>query len=147
MGASGKLSDRKRWFYVLVLGLICIGATVRVALVLLATSRENERAAQLARAAPASAPVKIELAPEYLTLDAPSPRMSDKYPYVSMTENSMAPNVGECETSWLSVTPVDRFEVDLRYGSFILRQTDLILNDDFRSTLYAKLQFFRLDSS
>ena len=68
---------------------------------------------------------------EYLLLPAPPPRMAGQYPcvYQSLADGSTRPQLGECATPTLSPLPVDRLEVDLRYGNFVVRQTDLILSD------------------
>lgn len=60
---------------------------------------------------------------------------SGKHPCVFATlehDGSMHTQLGECETpTGLSSGPVDRFEVDLRYGSFVVRETDLYVKDVF----------------
>lgn len=44
-----------------------------------------------------------------------------------------SPQLGQCAMSvpMSGAGPVDRFEADLRYGSFVLRQTDVFVNDVF----------------
>jgi len=68
---------------------------------------------------------------EYLALPAPAPRMTDQYPcvYQSIADGSNEPRLGECATLSFSPLRVDRFEVDLRYGNFVVRQTDFFLSD------------------
>jgi Domain of unknown function (DUF6531) len=80
--------------------------------------------------------VKLEFArrplpPEYLALPIPPPRMTGRYPcvYQSMTDAAISSRMGECGMLTLTPVVVDRFEVDLRYGNFIVRQTDLFLRD------------------
>jgi hypothetical protein len=71
---------------------------------------------------------------EYMTREVPAPRMDSRHPcvYISMAESSPAPKIGQCGMSSLFFSsPVDQFEVDLRYGSFVLQQTDLFLQDEF----------------
>src|ERR1700758_391480 len=63
--------------------------------------------------------------------DAAAPTRDGQHPCVSVssTDSSVKPELGTCATpSDLSVV-VDRFEVDLRYGNFLMRQTDLSLSD------------------
>ena len=80
--------------------------------------------------------IKLEFArktlpPEYLALPLPPPRMTGRHPcvYQSLTEEAMSPRMGECGMLTLTPVTVDRFEVDLRYGNFMVRQTDLFLKD------------------
>lgn len=71
---------------------------------------------------------------EYLTREVPAPRMDSRHPcvYFSMMDSSPAPKIGQCGMSSLFFSSaVDQFEVDLRYGNFVLRQTDLFLQDEF----------------
>lgn len=75
--------------------------------------------------------LRRSLPSEYLALPAPPPRMTGEYPcvYQSIAGGSSRPQLGECTTSSFSPVPVDRLEVDLRYGNFVVRQTDLFLSD------------------
>jgi hypothetical protein len=47
----------------------------------------------------------------------------------------VVPQLGSCAMPTVHGDPVDRFEVDLRYGNFILRETDLFLDDVFKVPL------------
>jgi YD repeat-containing protein len=50
-------------------------------------------------------------------------------------ETEKAPQLGKCEIPATHSGPVERFEADLRYGRFILRQSDLYVNDVFEVPL------------
>ncbi len=65
--------------------------------------------------------------------DASAPRMDGEHACVFATvENSKThAQLGKCATPTTHSGPVDRFEADLRYGSFIVRQSDLYLDDVF----------------
>jgi YD repeat-containing protein len=72
------------------------------------------------------------LVPEYEKTVAASPRFDGEFPCVFALVSSRegtAPQLGDCAMPTAHGDPVDRFEVDLRYGNFIVRQTDLFLND------------------
>jgi len=51
--------------------------------------------------------------------------------FASVSGAHLATTVGECATPTLDRREIDRFEVDLRYGAFVLRQSDLFLKDVF----------------
>ncbi len=74
---------------------------------------------------------------EIATLAAPAPRIEASYPCVSATagSGSVTPQLGSCALAPEMSGPVDRFETDLRYGRFVLRETDLYLNDVFQVPL------------
>lgn len=121
--------NSKRRFYLLLLAMICAAAVIRLGFVLWPQS-------QAIGASKTSVPAahQIELPATFLEQKAPNPRISGRYPcvYVSLDQDAWTPHVGECGmSSQLFSGPVDRFEVDLRYGSFVLRQTELFLNDEF----------------
>jgi YD repeat-containing protein len=65
--------------------------------------------------------------------DATAPRMDGEHACIFATvENSKAhTQFGKCATPTIHSGPVDRFEADLRYGYFIVRQSDLYLSDVF----------------
>jgi len=69
--------------------------------------------------------------------DAPPPTITGNFPcvFATVAESDSAPQLGECASPIASTGPVDRFEVDLRYGNFIMRQTDLYLSDGFDAPL------------
>jgi YD repeat-containing protein len=70
---------------------------------------------------------------EYAQTSVPPARWDGNFAcvYAEATPDG-APQVGNCATpvplTALARAPVDRFEVDLRWGKFNLRQTDLLLN-------------------
>jgi YD repeat-containing protein len=61
------------------------------------------------------------------------PRWDGSHPCVFSVPIGLhtAPTLGRCATPTTHTSAIDRFEVDLRYGSFVLRQSDLYLNDVF----------------
>ena len=69
------------------------------------------------------------------------PRIPADYPcvYAAVESGSAAPQpgprLGSCALAPEMGGPVDRFEADLRYGRFVLRETDLYLNDVFQVPL------------
>lgn len=72
-------------------------------------------------------------APEFANQSVPAPRIDADYPCVSevVTDTGVSPQSGRCALAPALGGPVDRFEVDLRYGSFVLRETDLYIKDGF----------------
>jgi len=64
--------------------------------------------------------------------DAPLPKFDGTFPCVfeTITESDSA-QIGRCNSAATQSGPVDRFESDLRYGDFIVSQSDLYLNDVF----------------
>lgn len=71
--------------------------------------------------------------PEYVRLSSAPPTLTGKHPCLVITspiQGRISPQLTDCSTPIpLTGSAVDRFEVDLRYGKFILRQTDLLLHD------------------
>jgi YD repeat-containing protein len=66
--------------------------------------------------------------------DATAPQSDGTYPCVFATlsdDDVPAPALGRCAVPTTPTVSLDRFEVDLRYGGFVLRQTDLQLQDVF----------------
>jgi YD repeat-containing protein len=65
--------------------------------------------------------------------DAPPPMRAGNFPCVSVSvaDSPASPQLGKCSAPGEGSGAVDRFEVDLRYGNFFVRQTDLSLNDVF----------------
>ena len=65
--------------------------------------------------------------------DTAVPRIDGKFACVSATVEDSKPHaqLGKCAMPTEHSGPVDRFEADLRYGNFIVRQTDLYVNDVF----------------
>ena len=74
--------------------------------------------------------------PELTNTSAALPRWDGDFPcvFASATMDAV-PQLGKCSTPTMHAGPVDRFEADLRYGAFTLRQTDLYLNDVFQVPL------------
>jgi YD repeat-containing protein len=70
--------------------------------------------------------------------NVPLPRIAANYPCVSASvgsAGSVASQLGSCALAATAGGPVDRFETDLRYGRFVMRETDLYLNDGFQVPL------------
>lgn len=77
---------------------------------------------------------KPAVTPELDGSPIPPARWSGEFPCVSvLAAPGSAPQIGPCAPvvpiAALAMGPVDRFDVDLRFGRFILRQTDLLLKD------------------
>lgn len=51
--------------------------------------------------------------------------------FASLENNGAVPQLGRCQIPLLPGPPVHRFEADLRYGRFVLRETDLFVHDVF----------------
>jgi len=70
---------------------------------------------------------------EYNNAPLPAPRMAGEFPcvFASLDKPRSAPQFGKCAMPTTQTGDVDRVEADLRYGNFVLRQTDLELNDVF----------------
>jgi len=51
--------------------------------------------------------------------------------FVTVADSGAPPQLGKCAVPTEHSGAVDRFEVDLRYGNFVARQTDLYLKDVF----------------
>lgn len=68
---------------------------------------------------------------------APAPQSNGEFPcvFAVVDGEKVVPQLGNCAVPTTHPGPVDRFEVDLRYGRFVLRQTDLYLEDGFRVPL------------
>jgi len=73
------------------------------------------------------------LLPEYSYGAIPAARFDGTYQCVFATVDgaSVTPRLGKCAMPTIDAGGVDRFEADLRDGSFVLRQTDLRVNDVF----------------
>jgi YD repeat-containing protein len=65
--------------------------------------------------------------------DAALPVVDGGFPCVfeSLAESGPSPQLGKCSAPTTHSGPVDRFEADLRYGHFVLRQSDLYVQDVF----------------
>lgn len=77
------------------------------------------------------------LVPEYTKAVAGEPRFNGEFPCVSatVTDTGVASLFGNCAMPTSHSSPIDRFEADLRYGNFVLRETDLFLDDVFQVPL------------
>ncbi len=75
--------------------------------------------------------------PEYVNMAAAAPRMSGNFPCVfeALGSAAGAPQLGDCAMPTIQGGPVERYEADLRYGHFVMRDTDLYLNDVFQVPL------------
>jgi YD repeat-containing protein len=75
--------------------------------------------------------------PEYTKTVAAEPRFDGDFPcvFASVTAGNIVPQFGKCAMPTAHAGAEDRFEVDLRYGTFVLRQSDLYLNDVFEIPL------------
>jgi Cytochrome oxidase complex assembly protein 1/Domain of unknown function (DUF6531) len=75
--------------------------------------------------------------PEYSNVIAASPRFDGNFPcvFAAVSTSGVVPQLGSCSMPTSHGEPVDRFEADLRYGRFVLRETDLYLDDVFKVPL------------
>jgi YD repeat-containing protein len=75
--------------------------------------------------------------PEYINTVAAAPRFDGEFPCVFATvgTSGLISQLGSCAMPIAHREPVDRFEADLRYGRFVLRDTDLYLDDVFKVPL------------
>jgi YD repeat-containing protein len=75
--------------------------------------------------------------PEYSSTVAAAPRFDGSFPcvFASVSSGIVVPQFGKCAMPTDHAGAIDRFEVDLRYGNFVLRQSDLYLNDGFEVPL------------
>src|SRR5258708_21378955 len=66
-----------------------------------------------------------------------SSRLDGTHPcvFASVSGGHLTTGLGQCAMPELNRERVDRFEADLRYGAFVLRQSDLLLNDVFEVPL------------
>ena len=80
---------------------------------------------------------KAAVVPEHSNRLVAAPRFDGEFPcvFVSVTDGGVRPQVGNCAVPTVHGAPVDRFETDLRYGNFVLRETDLFLDDGFKVPL------------
>jgi YD repeat-containing protein len=65
--------------------------------------------------------------------DAAPPKLDGRFPcvFAPVAGADVAPQLGTCAMPEKPTGPVDRFEADLRYGHFVLRQSDLYVDDIF----------------
>jgi hypothetical protein len=65
--------------------------------------------------------------------DAPRPKSNGQFPcvFATVTAATVHAELGKCGLPTDQSGPEDRFETDLRYGAFVLKQTDLYVKDVF----------------
>ena len=70
---------------------------------------------------------------EFGRVSARAPRFDGTYPcvFALVSGSSAVASLGRCAMPTTHAAAIDRFEVDLRYGAFVMRQTDLHLKDNF----------------
>jgi len=73
------------------------------------------------------------LPPVYNNASVPPPSLDGEFPcvFASLDGSQSVPQFGKCPMPTSGAGAVDRIEADLRYGDFVLRQTDLEVNDVF----------------
>ncbi len=129
----------------LLLGLLvvfCLVAAARIADALYQLHVSEVKAQKsAAEAALRIAEERVHPSPRVLELvnrtDAPRPSFDGGFPCVSVSATGieLAPQLGTCAMPEKPAGPVDRFEADLRFGRFLLRQSDLYINDVFEVPL------------
>jgi len=79
----------------------------------------------------------LKMATERLHAPAKVPHLTGHYPcvWVDLASQDRAPRLGECSIPAVAVGPIDRAEADLRFGRFVLRETDLYVDDVFQVPL------------
>ena len=75
--------------------------------------------------------------PEYSNTVAAAARFDGDFPcvFAQLGSGGVLPQLGSCAMPTTHSDPVDRFEADLRYGNFVLRETDLFVDDVFKVPL------------
>jgi YD repeat-containing protein len=75
--------------------------------------------------------------PEYGNAVVAAPRFNGDFPCVSaqMVGDAIVPQFGRCSMPTTHADPVERYEADLRNGRFVMRETDLYLDDVFKVPL------------
>ena len=131
--AEVDVSDSSRKVLTVVLSLACLAGAVRIGMPvwdylwasLTAVGRASPSAADpYARSADLVALLKGQSA---------GPALDGKFPCLlaSVTNSIAEPQLTQCDLPIQHSGPTDQFEVDLRYGNFILRQSDLYISDVF----------------
>jgi YD repeat-containing protein len=128
------MDESRRKLLMVVLAILSLAAVVRIGSVGY-RSWEERKAAERA--------VEMRFRPSERVLallnrtDAGAPSFDGRFPCVSatVTNSGVNPEVTSCLMPTTHSGSVDRFEADLRYGRFILRQSDLYLNDVFEVPL------------
>lgn len=112
----------RRYRRIILFGLFSIAAGALIGAGTLYWLRQKQVLANTARSAAA------------LELDIPAaPRIDGTFPcvFAAVEPGGVFPDLGKCAMPTEQAEPVDRFEADLRYGRFVLRQTDFFLSDVF----------------
>ncbi len=75
--------------------------------------------------------------PDSLHVSASAPHLDTTYPCVfgEAGNAGVTSQLGSCAMAPIAKGAVDRFEADLRFGRFVMRETDLALNDEFEVPL------------
>jgi hypothetical protein len=75
--------------------------------------------------------------PALIRSSVPAATLSGEFPcvYAIVRNGQVSSQLGTCSMPLVRSGPVDRFETDLRYGRFVMRQTDLLLDDTFKVPL------------
>src|SRR2546422_1234420 len=62
-----------------------------------------------------------------MPIEVPPPSWNGEYPciYATVAGHKIAPTLGQCVLGQRNTDPIERYEADLRYGSFVMRETDL----------------------
>ncbi len=122
-------SNRK--ILVSVLAIASVVAAARIGIPLW----DYYRASSIRAAAPSAADpyAKSRDVTALLQQQSAAPASDGKFPclLVSVTNVATDPQLTRCDLPIRRSGPVDQFEVDLRYGNFILRQSDLYISDGF----------------
>jgi YD repeat-containing protein len=75
--------------------------------------------------------------PQYTNTVAAEARFDGEFPcvFASVGAGNVIPQLGKCAMPTQHTGAIDRFEIDLRNGNFVLRQSDLYLKDVFEVPL------------
>src|SRR3989449_4776183 len=62
-----------------------------------------------------------------MPIEVPPPSWNGEYRciYATVAGHKIAPTLGQCVLGQRNTDPIERYEADLRYGSFVMRETDL----------------------
>src|SRR6266478_53636 len=136
--------SRRKWVLTALAGLSLVAAA-RIGFAAYKFRQAQKAAAEAAARAAANAAQAAErrFHPTNRVLaflnraEAPPPKFDGQFPCVSASANGAAvlAQLGRCAMPVTHSDPVDRFEADLRYGHFILRQSDLYISDIFEVPL------------
>jgi YD repeat-containing protein len=121
---------KQRNLLIILLFVLAIIAAGRMGMMVY-ESRQNQKAAALA------AEMRLKPQGHIVELlsgkDTPAPSSDGEFPCVSesLIGTDLAPNLSKCQMPVSHSVSVDRFEADLRYGNFVLRESDLSIHDVF----------------